>query len=103
MSNCFPHFYCDRCSNVIHRSSDQQLVWNSATKELLEQITSGLPACPCGGQFAADTNPKCGHCNAPIPHQGNAITRLHDPQMIVAHGACVFGVQAEPYKVEILD
>ena len=28
MSQCFPHFYCDTCSNVIHRASDQRLVWS---------------------------------------------------------------------------
>lgn len=101
MSDCFPHFYCDRCSNVIHRASDQDLVWGEKSQELLDQIAASLPDCPCGGRFAPDNNPKCVHCGSQLKHQKDAVTRLHDPHMIVVDGACVFGGK-EPYTIRIV-
>jgi len=101
MSQCFPHFYCDRCSNVIHRMKDQCLVWESKSQQLLDQIVADLPACSCGGHFSANTNPKCSHCGSDFPHQSDPVTRLHDPHMIVIDGACVFSDEKEPYKVKI--
>ena len=102
MSNCFPHFYCNTCSNVIHRTCDQELVWESKTAELVEQIAGTLPNCPCGGRFAPDNNPKCAHCNTEMKHQNDVVTRLHDPRMIVVDGACVF-TDKEPYRVRIIN
>ena len=102
MSLCFPHFYCERCSNVIHRLSDQHLVWKQTSEELLCQIRESLPLCPCGGAFQPGANPKCSHCGYDIPHQDDPLTRLNDPHMIVVDGAIVFSDQREPYKVRIL-
>jgi hypothetical protein len=102
MSECFPHFYCDCCSNVIHRSCDQDLVWESKTPELLDEIAATLPSCPCGGRFGPGNDPKCAHCKAPLKHKNDPVTRLHDPHMIAVDGACVF-TDNEPYKVRIVD
>lgn len=101
MSQCFPHFYCNSCSNVIHRKKDQALVWNTKSQEILEQIAADLPNCSCGGHFAPGTNPKCGHCGADFTHQNDPVARLSDPHMIVVDGACVFSDEQEPYQVKI--
>lgn len=103
MSQCFPHFYCDRCSNVIHRKADQELVWETATKELVDQIAATLPECPCGGRFRPGANPKCRHCGSEIPNSGDVVQRLGDPNMIVIDGACVFSDGKEPYRVRIVE
>jgi hypothetical protein len=103
MSQSFPHFYCDRCSNVIHRDADQQLVWEKATQELLDKVAAALPECLCGGRFRPGANPKCQHCGAEMPHQADAVQRLHDPHMIVVDGACVFSDRRGPYQVRIAE
>lgn len=43
MSMCFPHFYCNKCSNVIFRVKDQELVMNNVIQEKLEIIQDDLP------------------------------------------------------------
>ena len=103
MSMCFPHFYCDRCSNVIHRLKDQELVYDGGSQELLDQISADLPTCPCGGQFRPGENPKCRHCGAAFPHLAGPVVRLGDHQMIVVDGACVLSDENEPYRVRITD
>ena len=103
MSDCYPHFYCDTCSNVIQRDADQDLVWAGQTQTTLDQIAATLPACPCGGRFRPGANPKCRHCGRPIPHQDDPVTRLGDPHMIVADGACAFSDRRDPYRVRIVD
>lgn len=40
---CFPHFYCNKCSNVIFRVKDQELVMNNVIQEKLEIIQDDLP------------------------------------------------------------
>lgn len=101
MSNCFPHFFCDSCSNVIHRQSDQDLVWHDKSQELLDKIAETLPSCDCGGRFAPNGGPKCSHCKAEIPIVADPIAYLHNPNMIVVDGACVFSDVNEPYRVRI--
>lgn len=103
MSHSFPHFYCDGCSNVIQRDADQQLVWEKATRELLDQIAQTLPQCPCGGRFRPGANPKCRHCGNEMPHAADPVQRLHDPFMIAIDGACVFSDRREPYQVRIVN
>ena len=103
MSLCFPHFYCDRCSNVIHRVKDQRLVYDGGSQELLDRISADLPDCSCGGRFRPGENPKCGHCGAAFPHRGDALQRLGDPHMIVLDGACAFSDEKDPYRVHIID
>ena len=101
MSDCFPHFYCNRCSNVIHRESDQSLVWNAKSQALLDQISETLPYCICGGRFAPNCGPKCMHCHVEVPIVADPIAHLHNPSMIVIDGACVFSDKGEPYQVRI--
>jgi hypothetical protein len=48
MSDECPH-YCDRCPTVILREADRELVYNNATREVLDKIAATLPRCPCGG------------------------------------------------------
>lgn len=103
MSECYPHFYCTKCSNVIHRTKDKDLIYNGNSQDLLDQISSDLPKCPCGGQFQPNENPKCSNCNEQFTHQGSEIERLSDPHMIVVDGACVFSDEKGPYMVKIVD
>jgi hypothetical protein len=101
MSNCFPHFFCDNCSNVIHRISDQKLVWNDKSEELLDQIAKTLPKCACGGQFGPNCGPNCKHCDSQIPIVKDAVEYLHNPNMIIVDGACSFSDTRDPYQVKI--
>lgn len=101
MSQSFPHFYCDRCSDVLLRPADQAIVWERATEDELRQIEATLPPCPCGGQFRPGANPKCQHCGHEVPHQSTPVERLRDPHMIVTDGSCVYRDPEEPYRVRI--
>ena len=102
MSQCFPHFFCNKCSNVIHRTQDQRLVWEGKSQALLDQIAATLPDCPCGGRFTPGANPKCVHCGADFEHQNDPVERLHDERMIVVDGACVFDGEGDAYRVKIV-
>jgi hypothetical protein len=102
MSQCCPHFYCDRCSNAIIREADKKASWGApGSSELVERIAATLPACPCGGHFRAGANPKCPACKTQFAHPGDVVQRLSDPQVILIHSACLFSDQAPPYRVEI--
>jgi hypothetical protein len=104
MSECFPHFYCNRCSNAIHRLADQKQVWSvPPSSEILERIAATLPDCSCGGHFKPGANPKCPACGAEFAHQQDAVRRLTDPNVILIHGACLFSDERAPYQVEIVD
>ena len=103
MSECFPHFFCNQCSNVIHRREDKALVWEVKSQDLLDQIAATLPDCPCGGHFTPGANPKCVHCGADFPHHDDPVERLHDGQMIALDGACIFNGKDEPYRVKIVE
>lgn len=88
MADLMPHFYCNRCSNILLRECDRKLLdENNPSEGLLEQIASTLPCCPCGGRFAPGSNPKCPYCNVGFPHDHNPITRLTDPYVIKLEGA----------------
>lgn len=90
MSDVAPHFYCDRCSNVLFRESDRDLLAareDPPTRELLLTITRTLPGCPCGGHFTPGANPKCPECKRGIPHQDDMVRRLSDPLAILVEGA----------------
>jgi hypothetical protein len=102
MSESFPHFYCDTCSNVIHRESDKDLVYRAeATQELLDTIAGSLPDCPCGGHFKPGANPKCPHCNAEYAHQWDPVERLLVPHMILLDGACLVRDRLYSYQISI--
>ena len=101
MSECWPHFYCDRCSNAIHRKADQRTAWKEQSAPIVEQIAATLPGCPCGGRFAPGANPKCPSCGSDFAHQHDTVRRLTDPHVIVLNGACFFSDERAPYRIEI--
>jgi hypothetical protein len=101
MSDCFPHFYCDRCSNAIQREADKQMAWSEQSLEIVQRIAATLPDCPCGGHFKPGTNPKCPACGGEFAHKNDTVRRLTDPNVILIHGACMFNDERPPYRVEI--
>lgn len=91
MSQSFPHFYCNRCSNVIHRESDfDKVMRKGESEELLFQIARSLPNCPCGGYFSSGANFKCPHCKKEIPNLYSNVSRLTDPYIVLVEGAKIF-------------
>ena len=103
ISECFPHFFCTDCSNVIHREADKEVVWAAATPALLAQVAATLPACPCGGRFAPGGGPRCGRCRAVVPLVADPVAYLHNPNMVVCDGAAAFSDCRPPYRVRIVD
>ena len=103
MSECFPHFFCNTCSNVIHRKSDKKIVLSEKSQKTLDVIAETLPKCNCGGLFLPRCGPKCKHCNVEIPLVSNPIEYLHNPNMVVVDGACAYSDIREPYRVRIIE
>ena len=102
MSESFPHFYCDTCSNAIHRESDKALVYPAEpSQELLDRIAATLPQCLCGGQFRPGANPKCPHCKADYAHHWDPVRRLIAPQMVLLDGAYLIRDRLYSYQVSI--
>ena len=103
MSQCFPHFYCNKCSNAVQRDSDQALVYkNELSLELLNRIAETLPACSCGGKFSPGSDPKCPSCGFEFANSVDPVSRLTDPNVILINGACFFGdPEREPFQVII--
>jgi len=88
MGELFPHFYCDRCSNVFFDPKiKKNIYYKESTNALVEEIDKSLPHCPCGGQFKSGQNPKCPKCGFEFKHQSNPIQRLTDPYLILIEGA----------------
>lgn len=93
MSNSYPHFYCDTCSNVFLLETYQMKLPELSEKDtfdyaaLLNEIVNVLPTCECGGKFTPGADPKCPHCQFEIKHQDPIIERLTDPYMIVTRGS----------------
>lgn len=100
MSQCWPHFYCDTCSNAYQCKEDQALAWDQENEEVLQTIAERLPDCPCGGHFKPGANPKCPKCGLEFTHQHDPVERLSDPHVIVIDGACRLGGE-RPYRVKI--
>ena len=102
MSECYPHFFCECCSNVyLYQGGKSEILQTNPTPQLVGQLEAQLPGCPCGGSFKPGANPKCPHCGHAFEHQRDAVERLSDPHMIVMDRACVYSDKAEPYKVII--
>lgn len=88
MGDCFPHFYCDTCSNVFHRPSDYDRVrLGGESEQLLHDLKRDLPGCPCGGQFRPGADPKCPHCGFEMRHQMSPVQRLSDSYAILVAGS----------------
>lgn len=88
MGDLAPHFYCDQCSNVYHRELHREMLRkNEHSQELLDEIASMLPSCPCGGRFRPDQFPKCPHCQHEFREKKDPIWRLGDPYAILVEGA----------------
>lgn len=102
MSESFPHFYCDTCSNVIHREQDKELVYpNEPSQQLLDRIAATLPSCPCGGFFKPGANPKCPNCRAEYTHHWNPVQRLIAPHIVLVDGACLIRDRLYSYQISI--
>lgn len=102
MSESFPHFYCDTCSNVIHREQDKALVYRAEpSQQLLDAIVRSLPDCPCGGHFRPGANPKCPHCNAEYVHHMDPVRRLTVPHMVLIDGAYLIRDRLYSYQISI--
>lgn len=100
MSDSCPHFFCDTCSNVIHREQDHALLYeHEANQELLEQIAATLPNCPCGGRFVPGANPKCPSCKTEYAHQWDAVKRLNVAFMPILDGSCLIRDRLYSYEV----
>lgn len=105
MSDCFPHFYCSRCSNVIHREADKAPIYaaGGADAQVLAQIAATLPDCPCGGHFTPGAGPKCRHCQQDTGLVRDPVAYLQNPNMLILDGACAFSDWRGPYRVRIVD
>jgi hypothetical protein len=101
MSECYPHFYCDQRSNSIQCDSDNALVYNEQSAQLVQSIAASLPPCPCSGHFKPGADPKGPVCHTPFKHQDDVVKRLTDPYIIILDGACRFSDEKEPYQVKI--
>ncbi|TLM95439.1 hypothetical protein [Hymenobacter jeollabukensis] len=104
MSDCFPHFFCSRCSNVIHREADKAPIYaaGKVDADVLAQIAATLPYCPCGGRFTPGVGPTCGHCQQKIDLIKDPVQYLQNPNMVVMDGACAFSDERPPYQVRIV-
>lgn len=98
-----PFMYCNRCSNVLLRDSDQATLiqaldgvqdHTTATLHYFEAMESTAPPCPCGGHFSIWAYVKCPSCDLELPYNRG----VRDPQVrvqnrvvIVVDGAKVLG------------
>ncbi|MGC4031622.1 MAG: hypothetical protein QM754_07805 [Tepidisphaeraceae bacterium] len=89
MSECFPHFYCDRCSSILWRREDRDQLTSPVADEafLLEKIISRLPGHRCGGQFKAGVGPRCPKCHHEFRREGPLEYQARSPNAILVEGA----------------
>ncbi|QPH54333.1 hypothetical protein [Pontivivens ytuae] len=99
MSESYPHFFCDCCSNVIRRESDYHAMREGEDPAvLLARVREDLPACCCGGRFRPGEAPKCPNCRSVFKHEHDELRRLEDPVMILMDGA-VFYDETGPRRI----
>jgi transposase-like protein len=89
MSESFPHFYCDTCSNVLWRRKDQEFLLSHETDDesAIAQIADSLPHCKCGGRFMPWAGPKCPKCKYEFKRDRQPSYELRNPNMILLEGA----------------
>ncbi len=103
MSECYPHFYCDRCSNAIHwEHGKDHLLDKGSAEEALKIITSELPKCDCGGQFSPGQAPKC-KCGYVFYFKADPIERLSEPNVLILSGSKFYPYNSAPYVLKIHD
>ena len=100
-----PFLYCNTCSNILHRRSDNKRVQAEVFKKGLEwddgillkhyqQLEQVAPPCPCGGKFEFWAFVKCPHCRQEFPYNAgvrNLKVRLNEDHLIILTGALVLG------------
>lgn len=98
-----PFMYCDTCSNVLYRQSDQEALYDvlpptgnteSAALKFYEELERTAPPCPCGGHFRLWSNVKCPSCRFEIPYNKgvkDTSVRINDAIVVVIDGAFVLG------------
>ena len=90
MSECYPHFYCNTCSNVLWREQDHDVIRPDQVDviQAMPAIIASLPQCKCGGQFTLDAGPKCPACGYEFKQQtANLELRATEPHAILIAGA----------------
>src|ERR1700683_2219998 len=82
MSECYPHFYCDTCSNVLYRHQDHLILRDEKSDVLaaIPLVIKSLPKCKCGGQFTLEAEPKCPSCGHELRRTSTSLElRAIDP------------------------
>lgn len=90
MSECYPHFYCNTCSNVLCREQDHAIIRDDHVDitKVMPGIMASLPRCKCGGQYTLDAGPKCPACGYEFKQQiVNLELRATEPHAILIAGA----------------
>lgn len=90
MSECYPHFYCSTCSNVLWREQDHDIIRPDQVDviQAMPAIIASLPQCKCGGRFTLDAGPKCPTCGYEFKQQiANIELRSFEPHAILIAGA----------------
>lgn len=100
-----PFMYCEQCSNVLLRDSDQERMFHvldhtpdnqmsDAVMRYLEEMEAAAPLCTCGGKFTTWAYVKCPTCHFQIPYNDGVQdpeVRAHNRVVIVIDGAKVIG------------
>jgi hypothetical protein len=93
MSECYPHFYCDTCSNVLWRKRDYEIIRpdDADVEQAMSRILASLPGCKCGGRFTLDAGPKCPACGYEFKQSVASVElRATEPHAILIQGAEMF-------------
>jgi endogenous inhibitor of DNA gyrase (YacG/DUF329 family) len=100
-----PFFYCNRCNNILERTSDRMLMprellglhgHNPQLSQLFERILSSAPKCDYGGSFTLWANVKCPLCWYEFPwtktnDKDPLDVRIHASHVVVIDGALTIG------------
>ena len=91
MSECYPHFYCNTCSNILWRKRDYTILRDEKTdvRTAILQIVKTLPKCKCGGNFTLEAEPKCPFCGRELlgRQQISLELRAEEPHALLTEGA----------------
>jgi predicted RNA-binding Zn-ribbon protein involved in translation (DUF1610 family) len=95
MSECYPHFYCGDCGEVIWREKDKIRTFTShgegELKHDIREILAELPTCRCGGHYTLEAGPRCPHCRFDFADKNRAFSdRAYDPHIILLQGSRLY-------------